>query len=141
MNRILVLAFGALAPGLDAYVVAGIVPTVASGLRVSISSTGQLVTAFTLSYGLLSPILAALLIGRPVRLMLLAALMVFTIGNALSAQADSPRMTARSRLPQALQETNPLGGRAGIAPSTCSRWPCRSLASCRRRRCAEDGAD
>jgi predicted MFS family arabinose efflux permease len=89
MRRVLPLAFGALALGLDAYVVAGILPVVADGLQASVSAAGQLVTAFTLSYGLLSPVFATLLTGRPVRAVLLTALAVFTIGNALSAVAGS----------------------------------------------------
>lgn len=89
MRRVLPLTLGALALGLDAYVVAGILPVVGHGLQVTPSAAGQLVTVFTLSYGLLSPVAVTLLIGRPVRTVLLVALAVFTAGNALSAVAGS----------------------------------------------------
>lgn len=89
MKRVLPLILGSIALGLDAYVVAGILPVIGAGLHTSTSAVGQMVTVFTLSYGLLSPICATLTTGRPLRTILLAALAIFTLGNVLSAVAVS----------------------------------------------------
>jgi predicted MFS family arabinose efflux permease len=48
MRRVLPLTLGFLALGIDAYVIAGILPAVGRGLHASPSAAGQLVTAFTL---------------------------------------------------------------------------------------------
>jgi predicted MFS family arabinose efflux permease len=98
MRRVIPLTLGSFALGLDAYVVAGILPVVARGLHVSPSAAGQLVTAFTLAYGLLSPVFATLLIGRPVRVVLLGALAVFALGNLMSALAGSFALLLVSRI-------------------------------------------
>ncbi|GKQ40547.1 MFS transporter [Streptomyces sp. A012304] len=83
------LAVGAFALGLDAYVMAGLLPDVASGLRVSEASAGQMVTVFTLCYALAAPVFATALAGRPAKVVLACALAVFSVGNALSALAPS----------------------------------------------------
>ncbi|GAA1702218.1 MFS transporter [Fodinicola feengrottensis] len=89
MRRVLLLAIGSLALGLDAYVVAGLLPVMAMNLHYSVAALGQLVTAFTLSYALLSPFAAAFFAGRPMRTVLLIALVVFSLGNVLTAVATS----------------------------------------------------
>ncbi len=89
MHRVLVLALGAFALGLDAYVMAGLLPTIAGDLHVSLPAAGQLVTAFTLCYALAAPVFATVLSGKMARPVLAAALVVFTIANALSALANS----------------------------------------------------
>jgi predicted MFS family arabinose efflux permease len=97
MRRVLPLTVGSMALGLDAYVVAGILPVVGAGLHTSASAVGQMVTVFTLSYGLLSPVCATLVTGRPVRKILLVALAIFTLGNILSAVAVSLPLLLVSR--------------------------------------------
>jgi predicted MFS family arabinose efflux permease len=98
MRRVVPLTLGSLALGLDAYVVGGILPAVGGGVHASTAAVGQLVTVFTLTYALLSPVCATLLTGRPVRVVLLVALAVFTLGNVLSALAGSlgPLLVARA---------------------------------------------
>ncbi|MBH5336369.1 MFS transporter [Streptomyces pactum] len=85
--RLLLLALGTFAVGTDTMVVAGILAQVSDDLGVSVSAAGQMVTVFALSYALLAPVLAALTASWPRRRLLLTALTVFTIGNALSALA------------------------------------------------------
>lgn len=80
MRKLLPLVLGAFALGMDAYVVAGLMPAIGAGLRVSTFAIGLLVTAFTLAYALLSPIGAALGAALPARVVLLGALGVFTVG-------------------------------------------------------------
>ncbi|MER5946697.1 MFS transporter [Streptomyces sp. NPDC001904] len=84
---VLLLAFGAFALGLDAYVMAGLLPQVADDVHASESSAGQMVTVFTLCYAVAAPVFAALLAGRSAKAVLACALTVFTLGNALTALA------------------------------------------------------
>ncbi|WP_217242571.1 MFS transporter [Streptomyces sp. AC555_RSS877] len=86
---VLLLALGAFALGLDAYVMAGLLPDVAGDLHVTESSAGQMVTVFTLCYALAAPFFATALAGRPARVVLGVALAVFTLGNALTAVAPA----------------------------------------------------
>jgi DHA1 family inner membrane transport protein len=53
------LAFGTFAVGTDAFVVAGVLPSISSTLAVSAASAGQLVTVFSLAYAIAAPILGA----------------------------------------------------------------------------------
>ncbi|MFJ9697324.1 MFS transporter [Kitasatospora sp. NPDC101183] len=87
--RLLLLALGTFAVGTDSMVVAGILSPIAADLGVSVTSAGQLVTVFALAYALLAPPLAALTARLPRRRLLLSALAVFTLANALSALAPT----------------------------------------------------
>jgi DHA1 family inner membrane transport protein len=58
--RIFLLALGMFALGTDAFVIAGVLPVIAKGTGVPEALAGQLVTAFSLVYGLGAPLLAAL---------------------------------------------------------------------------------
>jgi Arabinose efflux permease len=58
--RILLLALGMFSLGTDAFVVAGVLPAVSYELGVAEGMAGQLVTIFSLTYGLGAPALAAL---------------------------------------------------------------------------------
>ncbi|MEV6672191.1 MFS transporter [Streptomyces sp. NPDC051162] len=97
MRRILLLALGSFALGLDAYVMAGLLPVVADDLHESASATGQMVTVFTLCYALAAPFFATVLAGRPARMTLSLALIVFTVANGLSAVSGSLPMLLISR--------------------------------------------
>ncbi|GAA2465689.1 MFS transporter [Streptomyces mauvecolor] len=83
------LALGTFALGVDAYVMAGLLPRVSKDLGISASSAGQMVTVFTLCYALGGPVFATLLAKRSVKVLLGVALGVFTIGNALTALAPT----------------------------------------------------
>ncbi|MFD9071372.1 MFS transporter [Streptomyces lasiicapitis] len=83
------LALGTFALGVDAYVMAGLLPHVSEDLHVSASSAGQMVTVFTLCYALGGPIFATLLAKRSAKVVLGVALLVFTVGNALTALAPT----------------------------------------------------
>ncbi|MEV4439260.1 MFS transporter [Streptomyces sp. NPDC049577] len=85
--RLLLLALGTFAVGTDTMVTAGILGQVARDLDVSVPAAGQMVTVFALAYALLAPVLAALTARWPRRRLLLTALAVFTVANALSALA------------------------------------------------------
>ncbi|MFE0173618.1 MFS transporter [Streptomyces sp. NPDC059002] len=83
------LALGTFALGVDAYVMAGLLPHVSKDLHVSASSAGQMVTVFTLCYALGGPVFATLLAKRSAKVVLGVALVVFTVGNALTALAPT----------------------------------------------------
>ena len=87
MKPIAILALGMFALGLDAYVVAGLLPKIGATFDISAGEAGQAVTVFTLAYALAAPICAGLLAGRPVRRVLGVALAIFTLANLLSALA------------------------------------------------------
>ncbi|MFI0975748.1 MFS transporter [Streptomyces sp. NPDC021093] len=89
MKLVYLLGLGAFALGLDAYVTAGLLPSIAADFDSSVSATGQMVTAFTLAYALASPVFATLLPASRVRSGLLASLAVFALANAGSALATS----------------------------------------------------
>jgi DHA1 family inner membrane transport protein len=85
--RIFLLALGMFALGTDAFVVAGVLPVIAREVGVTESLAGQLITAFSLTYGFGAPVLAALT-GRWLRthvlLAALGAFCLFNIGSALA---------------------------------------------------------
>ncbi|MDQ7727856.1 MFS transporter [Halomonas sp. SpR8] len=83
------IALGAFALGMASYVTAGLIPLIGDAFSVSAAKAAQLVTAFTLAYGLGSPVVVALLPGHHQRLGLLVALAVFIVANIASALATS----------------------------------------------------
>ena len=83
------LALGTFAIGTEGFMIAALLPGVASDLSVTLSMAGQLVTAFTLFYALSSPILTALTGSVDRRKLLLATMGLFTVGNLVAASASS----------------------------------------------------
>ncbi|MDC7870147.1 sugar transporter [Pantoea ananatis] len=71
------------------YVTAGLIPMIETSFSVSVSMAAQLVTAFTLAYGLGSPIFVAIMPSSKQKSNLLIALMLFFLANAGSALATS----------------------------------------------------
>ncbi|MCE8027708.1 MFS transporter [Halomonas daqingensis] len=86
---IYLIALGAFALGMASYVTAGLIPMIEASLSVSVAVAAQLVTAFTLAYGLGSPIVVALTPAQRQRTGLLLSLALFVIANAASALAES----------------------------------------------------
>ncbi|KOT93012.1 MFS transporter, partial [Streptomyces rimosus subsp. pseudoverticillatus] len=70
-------------------VMAGLLPVVAGDLRASVSLVGQMVTVFTLAYAVAAPLVAGLMAGVRPRGVIVVALGVFTVGNAVTALAPS----------------------------------------------------
>ncbi len=85
-----VLALGTFVVGTSELVMAGVLPVIARDLDIPVASAGYLVTAYALSFAVVTPIVAARLGGKvPKRLMLGGALGVFVLGTALSAGAPN----------------------------------------------------
>jgi predicted MFS family arabinose efflux permease len=90
MSRSLwLLAVGSFAIGTDAFVIAGVLPTVAGEFDVSVSQAGLLVTVFALVYAVSAPLLAVATSNRRQARVLSSALLVFTAANLLAALAPS----------------------------------------------------
>lgn len=97
-KRLLVLASGMFAIGTDSFVVAGILAQVSASLGVSVAIAGQMVTLYALSYALLSPVIAAAAAHWPRKRLLLTGLVVFVLGNVITAVAPSIELVLASRL-------------------------------------------
>jgi MFS transporter, DHA1 family, purine base/nucleoside efflux pump len=87
--RTYLLAGGAFAVGTSAYVVSGLLPAVSADLGVSLTAAGQLATAFALAYAVGAPLLATLTGRWERRNLLLGALLVAAVGNAIAAIAPT----------------------------------------------------
>ena len=81
------IALGAFALGMASYVTASLLPMIQTAFAVPVALAAQLVTAFTLAYGLGSPLLVTVLGADRQRGGLLAALGLFVLANAASALA------------------------------------------------------
>ncbi|QYD72588.1 MFS transporter [Paraburkholderia edwinii] len=119
-RRLLMLAIGMFAMGTDNFVVAGILPGVASSLHTSVSVAGQMVTLYALSYAVMAPVMAAVAGGLPRKLILVVALGIFVAGNAISAVATSVDTVLFSRVlagfGAALFSPTALGVASALAP-------------------------
>ena len=81
---LLALTLGAFAIGTTEFVIVGLLPTIAADLQVSLPSAGLLVSLYALGVAIGAPVLTALT-GRVTRKTLLVALMVvFTLGNLVA---------------------------------------------------------
>ncbi|MFD9073273.1 MFS transporter [Streptomyces lasiicapitis] len=98
MRRIWLLMLGAFTLGLDAYVMAGLLPVVADDLDTTVSLAGQMVTVFTLAYAVSAPLVAGLLAGVRPRVLIVASLAVFTLGNGATALAPGLAVLLLSRV-------------------------------------------
>ncbi|MDR6204112.1 MFS transporter [Paraburkholderia graminis] len=86
-RRLLILALGMFAMGTDNFVVAGILPGVANSLHTSVGAAGLMVTFYALTYAIAAPVMAAVAGAWPRKPLLVGALSVFVVGNAISAMA------------------------------------------------------
>ncbi|MFI6789683.1 MFS transporter [Nonomuraea sp. NPDC050383] len=102
MKRLLPLALATFAVGTDGYVIAGLLPAIATDLRVSTPAAGQLVTVFALVLALSAPVMGALTSGLDRRSALLIALSVFVVGNAITALGTSYEVVVIARVVTAI---------------------------------------
>ncbi|WP_219511763.1 MFS transporter [Nonomuraea ceibae] len=99
MNRPLYpLAAGNFAVGTGMFVTAGLLAPISGDLNVSTAAAGQLMTVFALAYAVLSPVLAAVTARLPRKKLLLIALGVFVLGNALTALAPTYPLLMATRV-------------------------------------------
>lgn len=100
--RTYLLTAGAFAVGTSAYLVSGVLPAVSRDLDVSVATAGQLSTAFAIAYAIASPLLATVTGRWERRRVLVAALLVSTLGNALAAFAPTYELLLGTRILAAL---------------------------------------
>jgi predicted MFS family arabinose efflux permease len=99
---VLVLALGSFAMGTDSFILAGILPQLASGLRVSEGAAGQVVTAFALTYAISAPFLAAATGKVPRKALMTVALTLFVAANFASAAAPTLPLLLLARIAAAV---------------------------------------
>lgn len=88
-KRLLVLALGMFALGTDTFVVAGILPQLASTFDVDVAIAGQLTTLYAIAYALLAPTIAAIAGNVPRKRLMLAGLGIFVLANLATAVAPT----------------------------------------------------
>jgi predicted MFS family arabinose efflux permease len=96
------LALAAFAIGTEGFVIAGLLPAIATDLSISVSAAGQLVTAYALTYAVGSPILAVTLNNIDRRTVLALALSTFIAGNLAAMVASNYGLLLASRMLMAL---------------------------------------
>jgi DHA1 family inner membrane transport protein len=78
------LALSAFAIGTTEFVIVGLIPTIAASLGVSVPSAGLLVSLYALGVAVGAPVLTALTGRVPRKHLLLALMVLFTVGNLLA---------------------------------------------------------
>jgi DHA1 family inner membrane transport protein len=81
------LALSAFAIGTTEFVIVGLIPTIAASLGVSVPSAGLLVSLYALGVAVGAPVLTALTGRVPRKQLLLALMVLFTVGNLLAWMA------------------------------------------------------
>lgn len=99
LTALLVCVFGVTT---GEFVVAGILPSVAAGLGVSIPAAGLLVTAYALGMIVGGPLLTAITAGRPRKPLVIGLLVVAVAGNLVSALAPGYGVLFAARILTAL---------------------------------------
>jgi predicted MFS family arabinose efflux permease len=97
-TRLIFLALGAFTIGTESYVVAGVLPTIASDLGVSLAIAGQLITAFALTFAFGSPLIAVATGRTERRRLLLISIAGFGVFNLLAAFAHSYALLFLARI-------------------------------------------
>jgi MFS transporter, DHA1 family, inner membrane transport protein len=86
-RALLALAIGAFGIGTTEFVVMGMLPQIAEGLDVSVSAVGLLISAYAIGVVIGAPTLTALGVRFTPRQTLVGLMVLFTVGNLLSALA------------------------------------------------------
>ncbi len=98
LPKLLCLALGAFAIGTEGYVVAGVLPTIASDLGVTLPIAGQLITAFALTFAIGSPLIAVATGDMERRRLLLFSIAAFGVFNLVAALAHSYALLLTARI-------------------------------------------
>ncbi|KQP92384.1 MULTISPECIES: MFS transporter [unclassified Methylobacterium] len=95
---LLALAIGAFGIGVTEFTPMGMLPLIASDLGVSIPTAGLLVSAYALGVLIGAPLMTLGFARMPRRALLVGLMGIFTLGNLLSALADSYTMLLGARI-------------------------------------------
>ncbi|MBM0260076.1 MFS transporter, partial [Micromonospora sp. 4G55] len=99
---LLALAVGAFGIGLTEFVIMGLLPQVADDFRVTESVAGWLISGYALSVAVGGVALTAAVTRLPRKQVLLALMVLFIVGNLLSALADTYPVMLAGRIVAAL---------------------------------------
>src|SRR5262245_17512860 len=109
------LALATFASGMGSFVIAGLLPEIAIDLDVTVPTAGFLVTAFSATFALAAPILAAISAPLPRRSLLLLSIGAVVLVNLASALAPTYGLLMASRLLLALTACLLFPGAAAMA--------------------------
>jgi len=84
---LLALTLSAFAIGTPAFVIVGLIPTIATDLAIGLPTAGLLVSLYALGVAVGAPVLTALTGKLPRKRLLLALMALFTLGNLMAWQA------------------------------------------------------
>lgn len=96
------MALGTFAIGTEGFMIAAILPSIASGLAVSLQAVGALIVIFTLAYAISSPVLTALTGSFNRRTLLISSMAAFAAANLLAAASTGYWHLAAARVLLAL---------------------------------------
>ena len=108
---VLALAVGGFAIGTTEFVTMGLLPQIADGVTVGIPAAGHVISAYAVGVVVGAPVLAYFGARLPRRGLLIALMVAFLLGNALSAVAGSYELLVASRFLSGL----PHGAYFGVA--------------------------
>ncbi len=115
------LAIGAFGIGTTEFTPMGLLPVIAQGVDVSIPSAGMLITAYAIGVMIGAPIMTLLFSRFGKRTALMSLMLIFTIGNLLSAFAPGYATLLLSRLITSLNHGAFFGLGAVVAASVVPR--------------------
>ncbi|MFC8434584.1 MFS transporter [Streptomyces sp. NPDC057253] len=123
---LLALAVGGFGIGLTEFLIAGLLPQVASEFRVSEAAAGWLISGYALSVAVGAIVLTAATARLPRKRVLVGLVVLFVVGNLLSAVAPSYRVMLLGRIVAALCHGSFFGigslvARGLVAPDRKSR--------------------
>ncbi|MBD0323518.1 MAG: MFS transporter [Aldersonia sp.] len=105
------LALGGFGIGTTEFVAMGLLPDIASGLRISEPTAGHVISAYALGVVVGAPLIAALTARMPRKRLLIGLMIAFTVGNAATVFAPSYATLMVSRFVAGL----PHGAFFGVA--------------------------
>ncbi|WP_428955076.1 MFS transporter [Streptomyces sp. cg35] len=114
---LLALAVGAFGIGTTEFVMMGLLPDVADDLHISIPTAGHLVSAYALGVVIGAPLLAAATARKPRRRVLIGLMVLFVVGNAVSAVAPDYHWLMAARFVSGLPHGAFFGVGAVVATS------------------------
>ncbi|MBQ0830078.1 MFS transporter [Streptomyces tagetis] len=115
---LLALAVGAFGIGTTEFVMMGLLPEVADDLGITVPAAGHLVSAYALGVVLGAPVLAAATAKLPRRTVLIALMVLFVVGNVLSALAPGYASLFAARLVSGV----PHGAFFGVGAVVAAGW-------------------
>ncbi|MFP1680987.1 MFS transporter [Alloalcanivorax sp. C16-1] len=115
------LAIGAFGIGLTEFVVAGILPQIATDFGVDIPSAGLMATTYALGVFVGAPILTVLGAKVPRKILLIGLALIFTLGNVITALAPTLPIALAGRILTAFNHGTFFGVGSIIAASLVAR--------------------